>query len=173
MSKPVNLLSTPRRLGRYGELARLLVKYGRSDVVRQAGLDPALADTDPDAGADSRAHAEGLELAADLERMGPTFIKLGQLLSTRADLLPQPYLDSLARLQDSIDPFPVDIVRATIEEELGVRLSRVFEHFDEQPLAAASLGQVHAAVLRGGRDVVVKVQRPGIRRQVFDDLEVL
>ncbi|MDQ1706789.1 MAG: ubiquinone biosynthesis protein, partial [Frankiaceae bacterium] len=103
----------------------------------------------------------------------PTFIKLGQLLSTRADLLPQPYLDSLARLQDSIDPFPVDIVRTTIEEELGVRLSRVFEHFDEQPLAAASLGQVHAAVLRGGRDVVVKVQRPGIRRQVFDDLEVL
>jgi ubiquinone biosynthesis protein len=173
MPKPVNLLSTPKRLGRYGELARLLVKYGRSDVVRQAGLDPALADTDPDAGADSRARAEGLELAADLERMGPTFIKLGQLLSTRADLLPQPYLDSLARLQDSIDPFPVEIVRATIEEELGVRLSRVFEDFDEQPLAAASLGQVHAAVLRGGRDVVVKVQRPGIRRQVFDDVEVL
>ncbi|HET6817876.1 MAG TPA: AarF/UbiB family protein [Mycobacteriales bacterium] len=165
----MNLLSTPHRLGRYGDLARLLVKYGRSDVVRQAGLDPALADE----AVPAEAAAEGDELAADLERMGPTFIKLGQLLSTRADLLPQAYLDSLARLQDSIDPFPFDTVRDTIEDELGVRLSRVFDDFDETPMAAASLGQVHAAMLRGGRPVVVKVQRPGIRRQVFDDLEVL
>src|SRR4051812_5964952 len=105
--------------------------------------------------------------------MGPTFIKLGQLLSTRADLLPPPYLDSLARLQDDLEPFGFDEVRTTIEDELGVRLSRIYDDFDETPLAAASLGQVHAATLRGGRDVVVKVQRPGIRRQVFDDLEVL
>jgi ubiquinone biosynthesis protein len=165
----VNLLSVPHRLGRYGDLARLLVKYGRSDLVRQAGLDPALAEESVPA----EAAAEGDELAADLERMGPTFIKLGQLLSTRADLLPTPYLDSLARLQDSLEPFPFDTVRETIEDELSVRLSRVFDDFDETPLAAASLGQVHAATLRGGRPVVVKVQRPGIRRQVFDDLEVL
>jgi predicted unusual protein kinase regulating ubiquinone biosynthesis (AarF/ABC1/UbiB family) len=76
-------------------------------------------------------------------------------------------------LQDGLQPFGFDQVRSTIEDELGVRLSRVFDEFDETPMAAASLGQVHAAVLRGGRDVVVKVQRPGIRRQVFDDLEVL
>jgi predicted unusual protein kinase regulating ubiquinone biosynthesis (AarF/ABC1/UbiB family) len=105
--------------------------------------------------------------------MGPTFIKLGQLLSTRADLMPAPYLESLARLQDSLEPFPFDVVRETIEDELGVRLSRAFDEFDETPLAAASLGQVHAATLRDGRRVVVKVQRPGIRRVVFDDLEVL
>src|SRR4051794_41052865 len=169
MPSAVNLLSAPQRLGRYGELARLLVKYGRSDIVRQAGLDPALAEeTVPE-----EAHEEGDELAADLERMGPTFIKLGQLLSTRADLLPTPYLESLGRLQDSLEPFPFEVVRETIEDELGVRLSRVFDSFDETPMAAASLGQVHAATLRGGREVVVKVQRPGIRRQVFADLEML
>lgn len=165
----MNLLNSPRRLGRYTDLVRLLVKYGRSDIVRQAGLDPALAEDVESA----TAHAEGVELAADLERMGPTFIKLGQLLSTRADLLPPPYLDAMARLQDELEPFPVEVVRDTIEEDLGVRLSRLFDDFDETPLAAASLGQVHAATLRGGREVVVKVQRPGIRRQVVDDLEVL
>ena len=165
----MTLLSAPRHLGRYRDIGRLLLKYGRSDLVRQAGLDTALVDDVEPAGA----RAEGDELAADLERLGPTFIKLGQLLSTRADLLPPPYLDALARLQDNLEPFGFDEVRTTIEDELGVRLSRIYDDFDETPLAAASLGQVHAATLRGGRDVVVKVQRPGIRRQVFDDLEVL
>ena len=173
----VTLLSAPRHLGRYKDIGRLLIKYGRSDLVRQAGLDTALLDDVEPAGA----RAEGDELAADLERLGPTFIKLGQLLSTRADLMPPPYLEALARLQDDLEPFGFDEVRTIVEDELGVRLSRVFDDFDETPMAAASLGQVHAAVLRshGGtageraREVVVKVQRPGIRRQVFDDLEVL
>ena len=165
----MSLLSAPHHLGRYRDIGRLLLKYGRSDLVRQAGLDTALLDDVEPTGA----REEGDELAADLERLGPTFIKLGQLLSTRADLLPPPYLESLARLQDDLEPFPFEQVRSTIEDELGVRLSRVYDDFDEMPMAAASLGQVHAAVLRGGREVVVKVQRPGIRRQVFDDLEVL
>ncbi|HET6907913.1 MAG TPA: AarF/UbiB family protein [Mycobacteriales bacterium] len=165
----MRVLSATRHLGRYRDIARLLLKYGRSDLVRSAGLDAALGDDVEPEGAQQA----GDELAADLERLGPTFIKLGQLLSTRADLLPAPYLESLARLQDRLEPFPFDVVRETIEDELGVRLSRVFDDVDETPLAAASIGQVHAAVLRGGRDVVVKVQRPGIRRQVFDDLEVL
>jgi len=170
----VTLLSAPRHLGRYRDIGRLLLKYGRSDLVRQAGLDTALVDDVEPAGAQE----EGENLAADLERLGPTFIKLGQLLSTRADLMPPPYLDALARLQDDLEPFSFDQVRTTIEDELGVRLSRIFDDFDETPLAAASLGQVHAATLSShgggaGRDVVVKVQRPGIRRQVFDDLEVL
>jgi len=173
MSEGVSLLSRPHHLGRYADLVRLLVRYGRSDLVRQAGLDPALADEGEDDADRAAARAEGEDLATDLERMGPTFIKLGQLLSTRADLLPAPYLESLSRLQDSLEPFPFEVVRETIEEELGVRLSRAFESFDETPLAAASLGQVHAATLRDGRRVVVKVQRPGIRRLVFDDLDVL
>jgi ubiquinone biosynthesis protein len=170
----VSLLSAPRHLGRYRDIGRLLLKYGRSDLARQVGLDATLADDlDAESPEFADARAKGDELAADLERLGPTFIKLGQLLSTRADLLPQPYLDGLARLQDSLAPFPYEVARDIVEDELGVRLSRVYDEFDETPIAAASLGQVHAAVLRGGRPVVVKVQRPGIRRQVFDDLEVL
>jgi len=170
----VSLLTASRHLGRYRDIGRLLLKYGRSDLVRQAGLDSALADDlDLDSPEFADARLKGDDLAADLERLGPTFIKLGQLLSTRADLLPQPYLDGLSRLQDSLAPFPFDVARGIVEDELGVRLSRVYDEFDETPMAAASLGQVHAAVLRGGRPVVVKVQRPGIRRQVFDDLEVL
>src|SRR3954468_5662546 len=173
MTGPVTLTSRPQRLGRYADLVRLLVKYGRSDLVRQAGLDPALAD-EPDGAADvDAARAEGGELAAELERLGPTFIKLGQLLSTRTDMLPPAYVESLSRLQDELEPFPTDVARETIEEELGVRLSRVFDEFDETPMAAASLGQVHRATLRGGRPVVVKVQRPGIRRLVLDDLDML
>jgi predicted unusual protein kinase regulating ubiquinone biosynthesis (AarF/ABC1/UbiB family) len=162
-------MAAPRHLGRYRDIARLLYKYGRSDLVKQAGIDTALLDDVEPEGA----RTEGLELAADLERLGPTFIKLGQVLSTRADLLPAPYIDALSRLQDQLEPFPYDEVRATIEDELCVRLSRAFEDFDETPMAAASIAQVHAAVLRGGREVVVKVQRPGIRREIFDDLEVL
>jgi predicted unusual protein kinase regulating ubiquinone biosynthesis (AarF/ABC1/UbiB family) len=170
----VSLLTASRHLGRYRDIARLLLKYGRSDLVRQAGLDASLADDlDTDSPEFADAREKGNELAADLEKLGPTFIKLGQLLSTRADLLPQPYLDGLARLQDSLEPFPFEVARDIIEDELGVRLSKVYDEFDETPMAAASLGQVHGAVLRGGRPVVVKVQRPGIRKQVFDDLEVL
>src|SRR3982751_1161372 len=84
-----------------------------------------------------------------------------------------PYTTLFRSLQDSLAPFPFEVARGIVEDELGVRLSRVYDEFGETPIAAASLGQVHAAVLRGGRPVVVKVQRPGIRKQVFDDLEVL
>jgi predicted unusual protein kinase regulating ubiquinone biosynthesis (AarF/ABC1/UbiB family) len=105
--------------------------------------------------------------------MGPTFIKLGQLLSTRSDLLAPAYLDALARLQDDVEPFDFAEVEATVEAELGVRISKAFQEFDHVPLATASLGQVHRAVLRDGRDVAVKVQRPGVRAQVRDDLEVI
>ena len=173
MQTGVNVLSRPQRIGRYADLVRLLVKYGRSDLVQQAGLDPALADEPGSVAAFDAARAEGDDLAAELERLGPTFIKLGQLLSTRTDLLPPAYVESLSRLQDELESFPVEIARETIEEELGVRISRAFDEFDDNPIAAASLGQVHRATLRGGRPVVVKVQRPGIRRLVLDDLDVL
>jgi predicted unusual protein kinase regulating ubiquinone biosynthesis (AarF/ABC1/UbiB family) len=162
-----------RHPARYRDIGRLLLKYGRSDLVRRAGLESAFTD-DPALDSESPEQlAKGEELASDLERMGPTFIKLGQLLSTRADLLPEAYLVGLSRLQDSLEPFPFEQARAVIEDELGVRLSRIFDDIDETPMAAASLGQVHAATLRGGRDAVVKVQRPGVRAQVLDDLEVL
>src|SRR6266436_6384040 len=160
----------PERLKRYKDVALLFVKYGRSDLVQQDGLDDSL-ELDEMQLAETRPEAE--ELAADLERLGPTFIKLGQLLSTRADLLPAPYLEALSRLQDRIEPFSYEEVDQIVSSELGIRISKAFAEFDPEPLAAASLAQVHRAWMRDGRAVVVKVQRPGVREQIVNDLEAL
>jgi ubiquinone biosynthesis protein len=105
--------------------------------------------------------------------MGPTFTKLGQLLSTRVDLLPDAYTDALSRLQEGVEPFSAEEAKRIVEEELGVRVSQAFASFEEKPIAAASLGQVHRARLPSGRDVAVKVQRPGVRDLVFQDFEAL
>ena len=159
----------PERLKRYKDVARLLFKYGRSDLVRRAGLDEALAGETLTPEADAKPE----ELATDLERLGPAFIKLGQLLSTRADLLPSPYLDALGRLQDRIEPFSFAEVERVIHEDLGVRISKAFAAFDAEPMAAASLGQVHRAALRDGRRVAFKVQRPNIRDGLAADLATM
>jgi ubiquinone biosynthesis protein len=160
----------PERLKRYKDVALLLVKYGRSDLVKQSGLEDSI-ELDETLLAETAPKAE--ELAADLEKLGPTFIKLGQLLSTRADLLPTPYLETLSRLQDHVEPFPFQEVDRIVSGELGVRISKAFADFDRVPLAAASLAQVHLAHTRDGRAVVVKVQRPNIREQIVEDLEAL
>ena len=162
----------PQHLKRYKDIGRLLLKYGRSDLVKSAGLDVAL-DGDAAGVENGPPPAAALELADDLERLGPTYIKFGQLLSTRADLIPEPYLQALARLQDRVEPFSFDIVEETVSTELGVRISKAFATFDDTPLASASLGQVHRATLRDGRQVAVKVQRPGIRDQIVADMEVI
>jgi ubiquinone biosynthesis protein len=146
----------PPKLSRYASVASLMWKYGRV-----SGDEPTDADDSPD------------QLARDLEALGPTFIKLGQVLSTRVDLLPPAYLEALTRLQDSVEPFPFTDVQRIVEEELGARLSKAFSVFEEKPLAAASLGQVHRAALRDGRVVAVKVQRPDIAATVADDLKAL
>ena len=157
-------------LKRYKDVVWLLAKYGRSDLVKQAGLEGALSD-DEDLSEENIKEAG--ELAEDLEELGGTYIKLGQLLSTRADLLPPAYLKALERLQDDVAPFSYEEVEEIIQNELGVRISRLFAEFDKTPLAAASLGQVHRASLRSGKPVVVKVQRPDIRKQVVMDLNSL
>ena len=158
----------PRHIKRYGEIARLLVKYGRGDLVRSSGLDGSLVESTEAA---STGRAENL--ADDLERLGPTFVKLGQVLSTRADLLPAEYLEALTRLQDHVEPFDGEKAEAIVAEELGVRLSKAFTRFERVPIAAASLGQVHYAELRDGRPVAVKVQRPDIRETIATDVESL
>ena len=108
-----------------------------------------------------------------LAELGPTFIKLGQVLSTRPDLVPPRYEEALATLQDAAPPVPLAAVRESVRAELGRPLDEVFSSFDETPLAAASIGQVHGAVLRNGRDVVVKVRRPGVTRSIGEDLGIL
>ena len=166
------LKEVPLRVGhlkRYKDLARLIIKYSDAPIVRTAGIGPV-----PETGETSAAETEKAEaFAQDLERMGPTFVKLGQVLSTRPDLLPPPYLEALARLQEGVKPVPWEDIERVVQDELGVRLSKAFTSFEETPLASASLGQVHRAVLRDGRQVAVKVQRPGVQDSVRQDLEVL
>jgi ubiquinone biosynthesis protein len=157
-----------RHFKRYKEIGLLALRYGDSDVTHDIGLEEVLKDEQ------RNGHAKGpAELANELERMGPTFVKLGQVLSSRVDLLPPAYVKALSRLQDNVKPFSYAEVEETITQELGVRMSKAFSWFDSEPMAAASLGQVHAAALRDGRRVVVKVQRPAIRKQIAEDLEVL
>ena len=158
-------------LKRYKDIVALLVKYGRSDLVKQARLQSVPGNGTKTSALRVQPRAE--ELAEDLERLGATFIKLGQLLSTRGDLLPEPYLEALSRLQDRIEPFPFPEVEQIISTELGVRISKAFPEFDPEPAGSASLAQVHRARLRDGRAVVVKIQRPGVRRQIVKDLEAL
>lgn len=160
----------PQHLKFYQQIASLIFKYGRSDLIQDLTAAELLDESDVKT---DRGAATPEQLANDLEAMGPTFVKLGQILSSRPDLLPEPYLKALSRLQDKVKPFSFEEVEQTIVGELGVRLSKAFTDFQREPIAAASLGQVHKATLRDGRAVVVKIQRPGIRPQIIDELQVL
>lgn len=161
----VNL--APQHLSRYKDVALLFLKYGSSTLAKDSGFaeDTSLGETERNQDAN--------QLATDLEELGPTFVKIGQLLSTRGDLLPPIYLDALSRLQDDVEEFSVEEVEKIIQGELGIRISKAFSSFERKPLAAASLGQVHLATLRDGREVAIKVQRPGIRKQITEDLDSL
>jgi predicted unusual protein kinase regulating ubiquinone biosynthesis (AarF/ABC1/UbiB family) len=159
----------PEHLKRYKDIALLIARYGRPGLLKEAGLDEVVED----GARDPKLARTGDALAADLERLGPTFIKLGQVLSVRPDLLPAEYADKLARLQDGVAPFPFEEVERIVNSELGLRISKAFAEFEPTPIAAASLGQVHRARLRDGRQVAVKVQRPGIHETIADDLEAL
>src|ERR1700757_3865971 len=132
----------PTHLKRYKDIAWLLVKYGRKDLASRAGLKDDLADEGPLPVAEN---PKAEELTKDLEELGPTFVKIGQLLSTRADLLSAPYLEALSRLQDSVEPFSFAEVEEIVTTELKVRISKAFAEFEAIPVAAASLGQVHRA----------------------------
>ncbi len=165
---------SPNYLRRYKQIATLFWKYGRSDLMKQMAVDDAFDSHElKDPPADAAQDAKADQLADDLEAMGPTYVKLGQILAGRPDLLPDAYLKSLARLQDKVKPFPYEDVEKAIVTELGVRVSKAFSEFGTFPIGAASLGQVHQAALRDGTPVVVKVQRPNIRPQIAEDFEVL
>jgi ubiquinone biosynthesis protein len=156
----------PENLARYKDISLLLVKHGRAALNSHSGNGTPF-DPGPDAEADAK------ELASRLEELGPTFVKLGQVLSTRADLLPPAYLSALSRLQEDVEPFGFEDVERIVESEIGARMSNAFSHFDSEPVASASLGQVHRATLRDGRKVAVKVQRPDIRDQINRDMDAI
>ena len=162
-----------QRIARHGDVLRLVIRHASTGLLDHAGLEAELQELEATDSSDSDLDEEAQRFAADLESMGPTFVKLGQMLSTRADLLPEPYLQALRRLQDEVEPVPADDIRQLVESELGARIADVYEWFDDEPMAAASLAQVHRARLADGADVVVKVQRPGIAETVRNDLRVL
>ncbi len=165
-----------RHLGRYREIASVLIKHGFGDVVDRIGLTSYLS---LPRRLFRRGAEEPLALTAPqrvrlaLEELGPTFIKLGQILSTRPDLIPPAIITELSRLQDTVPPAPWSGIQARLEGELGGPVESVFADFDPEPLAAASLAQVHAARLPDGRQVVVKVQRPDIEKTIDSDLDIL
>ncbi len=154
--------SKQRNLGRLSEIAQVAVRHGFGYVVdghRRGG--------------ETSGTARGRHLRELLDELGPTFVKFGQLLSTRPDVVPPDIIAELRGLQDDVRPFPFADVERTIAEELGQPIARLFLEFDERPLAAASIGQVHRATLPNGRRVIVKVQRPNAPRQIESDLSLL
>jgi ubiquinone biosynthesis protein len=157
---------------RYAALGRLLLKYRSLAPSGTPGTEGAEPDGDrpPD---DVATERDAEELASELVGMGPTFVKLGQLLSTRADFLPAVYLEALSHLRDDVKPFPADEAIKVVEDELGIRVPKAFKSFDPRPVGSASLGQVHRATLRDGRMVALKIQRPGIREKALSDMEVI
>ena len=165
------MLLAPRYLPRLTALVRLFTRHGLRDLARQQGLHALAPEEFEDGDAPVDYGDRAAALRRELVSLGPAYVKLGQLLSTRPDLLPAPYIEELAELQDEVEPIPFEHVREIIEAELGSRLSKLFDSIDESPLGAASLGQVHAATLRDGRAVVVKVQRPGIRTSLAEDMD--
>jgi ubiquinone biosynthesis protein len=166
-----------RVLARLLQIQRVLLKHGLDDFVRATHLYRPLRFIfyiSPGTWFErSRRASRGERLRLALEELGPIFVKFGQAVSTRRDLLPADIADELAKLQDRVPPFPGSIARATIERSYGRPVTEVFAEFDEKPLAAASIAQVHVARLLDGKDVVVKVLRPGMRERIERDLEVL
>ena len=164
------MILEPKYLPKLAATVGLFTRYGLADFAKQQGLKGIAPD--PESGDDGGPSAEkAAAFRKRLVELGPAYVKLGQVLSTRPDLLPATYIEELEKLQDDVGPIPLEDVRATIEEELGARISKLFEEFEDEPIGTASLGQVHGATLRDGRAVVVKVQRPNIREQLAGDIE--
>ncbi|WZL88948.1 AarF/UbiB family protein [Salinimicrobium sp. 3283s] len=160
----------PENLERYQKFLSFMLKYWNSDLLNETASN-AMEEETARTFKDYEQSPE--ELVEDLKQMGPTYVKLGQLLSTRPDLLPDRYLEALASLQDDLPTIPFEEVREIVEGELGNKISKAFNFFEEEPLASASIGQVHRAELRSGKTVAVKVQRPGIRKKFMEDLNTL
>ncbi len=170
-------LGAARDLGRVHDIAAVLIRYGFGDLVQRLGMANALERAGKALHLKGPPHAVRLEPAERvrqaLEELGPTFVKLGQILATRADLFPPEWIVEFGKLQDAAPAVPFDAIRAQIAEDLGEAPEAVFAELDTLPLAAASLAQVHRARLADGTPVVLKVRRPGIRPVIEADLRLL
>src|SRR5712691_15107 len=162
-----------RNITAYRDLLILFTRYGRKDFRLSFDPQDLLAEESSTTEIEPDVQARAKAFAQSLKKMGPTYVKFGQVLSTRPDIVPPEYIAELESLQDDVEPFSFAQVERIVEEELGARISKVFETFESRPMAAASLGQAHRAVLRDGREVVVKVQRPNVRDEVHKELDAL
>jgi predicted unusual protein kinase regulating ubiquinone biosynthesis (AarF/ABC1/UbiB family) len=167
------MILSPKHLPRLAAIVGLFTNYGLRDFAKRQGLLGLEGTGGADAGGEAQGDikAKAKAFRERLVELGPAYIKLGQVLSTRPDLLPVPYIKELEHLQDDVPPMDFEQVEKTIEEELHARISKLFESFEQEPLGSASLGQVHAALLRDGRSVVIKVQRPNMREQLAEEIE--
>jgi ubiquinone biosynthesis protein len=154
-----------QNLARMGEIAQVAARHGFGYVFGRKDA--------PGAEGESAGRSRGKRVRAMLDELGPTFVKFGQILATRPDLVPADVIEELRGLQDDVSPEPLESVRAMIEEELGLTVEQAFVEFDPHPVAAASIGQVHRAVLPGGQEVVVKVQRPDAARRIEADIQLM
>ncbi|HMM49054.1 MAG TPA: AarF/UbiB family protein [Miltoncostaeaceae bacterium] len=152
-----------QNLARIGEIARVAARHGFGYAFGRKNAP----------GVDGTRSTRGRRVREALEELGPTFVKFGQILATRPDLVPADVIEELRALQDDVRTEPFEAIRAVLEEELGLTLERAYVEFDPRPLAAASIGQVHRAILPGGHDVVVKVQRPDAQRRIEADLQLM
>ncbi|MGV3487153.1 MAG: ABC1 kinase family protein [Tuberibacillus sp.] len=164
-----------RHLGRYRDLVFALLRNGFGYIARDLGLTDifSLQKRKLEQSESPQASPRAERIRRFIEDMGPTFVKLGQLMSTRSDILPQDIISELEKLQDQVPPFSFAEAKLVIEEELKQPLEVLFASFAENPIASASIGQVHRAVLHSGEEVAVKVQRPGIEKIVDTDLDIL
>lgn len=157
----------PDQYDKYLRFFKFMMKYWDSDVLSFAEVESDKEDLH-----DEFEHSAE-EFVEDLKKMGPTYVKLGQLLSTRPDLLPPRFMEALATLQDDVEAVNYEVVEQIFREEVGIRISKAFQSFEKKPMASASIGQVHKAVMHSGKAVAVKIQRPGIRKRFIEDLDTL
>lgn len=162
----------PENLKRYQKFALFILKYRNSEIFNKAS-ENALSDFAEEDIIENEDYSKPEELVEDLKNMGPTYVKIGQTLSTRPDLMPENYLKALETLQDNVEEISYDEVQKIVEEEIGTKISKAFESFEVKPIASASIGQVHRAKLHSGKEVVVKIQRPGIRKNFIEELDTL
>ncbi|WP_243444999.1 ABC1 kinase family protein [Romboutsia maritimum] len=163
-----------KNLKRYRDIAHILIKYGFSFIVEKLNIEGVayrIPITNPPE--EIKAMSTGEKIRRVFEELGPTYVKLGQILSTRKDLLDQDIIDELSKLRDSVEEFSTYTAREIFIEELGLSVDDVFAEFNNEPMAAASIGQVYEAVLKSGEQVIVKIQRPNIEETIKSDLEIL